>query len=154
MDPRPEVAPELATRESAGPTAVVAWQGQGIDPQRDHSHHQRLQGWAEGHQLRLALEDHPRLLALLEGPSLAVLLTAQGGQELQPADLAAVLTLLGSWPRTRAVSLLLAPDGPRSSHPSAQLEPERRALSELHQAATLACPRLVMEPGAFIRWQA
>jgi len=145
MEPSPQASP--------GPTAVVAWQGEGSDPQRDHSHLQRLLQWAEGRQLRLTLEEHPRLLALLEGPSLAVLLTAQPGQELQPADLAAVLTLLGGWPHTRAVSVLLAPDGPRSSHPSALLEPERRLLTELHQAATLACPRLAMEPGAFIRWQ-
>ena len=145
MEPSPQASP--------GPTAVVAWQGEGFDPQRDHSHHQRLLQWAEGRQLRLTLEEHPRLLALLEGPSLAALLTAQPGQELQPADLAAVLTLLGGWPHTRAVSVLLAPDGPRSSHPSALLEPERRLLTELHQAATLACPRLTMEPGAFIRWQ-
>jgi hypothetical protein len=78
---------------------------------------------------------------------------AQPAQELLPADLAALLTLLGGWPHTRAVALLLAPDGPRSSHPSALLEPERRPLAELHQAATLACPRLSLEPGAFLRWQ-
>jgi 3,4-dihydroxy 2-butanone 4-phosphate synthase/GTP cyclohydrolase II len=154
MDPRSELPPEGAAQESPGPTAVVAWQGEGLDPQRDHSHQQRLQAWAEGRQLRLTPEDHPRLLALLEGPSLAILLTAQAGQELRPADLADLLTLLGSWPRTRAVSLLLAPDGPRSSHPSAHLEPERRPLSDVHQAASRACPRLAMEPGAFIRWQA
>ena len=153
MEPRPQSGPEPAGGESPGPTAVVAWQGEGDDPQRDHSHHQRLQLWAEERQLRLTLEDHPRLLALLEGPSLAALLTAPPGQELRPADLAAVLTLLGGWPQTRAVALLLAPDGPRSSHPSALLEPERRPLSDLHSAATLACPRLAMEPGAFIRWQ-
>ncbi|MFN9546667.1 MAG: bifunctional 3,4-dihydroxy-2-butanone-4-phosphate synthase/GTP cyclohydrolase II [Cyanobacteriota bacterium] len=153
MEPRPQAPSEAAALGSPGPTAVVAWQGKGADPQRDHSHHQQLLLWAADRQLRLTLEDHPRLLALLEGPSLAALLTAQPGQELRPADLAAVLTLLGGWPQTRAVALLLAPDGPRSSHPSAQLEPERRPIAELHEAATLACPRLAMEPGAFIRWQ-
>lgn len=153
MDPRPEPAVAQAAAESRGPTAVVAWQGEGLDPQRDYSHLQQLQHWAEGRELRLAVEDHARLLALLEGPSLAVLLMAQPAQELQSMDLAEVLTLLGGWPQTRAVSLLLAPDGPRSSHPSALLEPERRPLSELLQAATLACPWLHLEPGAFIRWQ-
>jgi 3,4-dihydroxy 2-butanone 4-phosphate synthase/GTP cyclohydrolase II len=153
MEPRPEsgaVAPQVT---SAGPTAVVAWQADGADPQRDHTLLQRLQDWAEERHLRLLVEDHPRLLALLEGPSLAILLMAQPAQELQPADLAALLTLLGRWPHTRGVSLLLAPDGPRSSHPSALLEPERRPLAELHQAATLACPWLSLEPGAFLRWQ-
>ncbi len=139
--------------ESPGPTAVVAWQGEGSDPKRDHSLHQRLLHWAEGRQLRLLLEEHPRLLALLERPSLAAVLMAPPGQELRPADLAAALTLLVGWPETKAVALLLAPDVPRGSHPSALLEPERRPLVELHQAATLACPRLTMEPGAFIRWQ-
>jgi 3,4-dihydroxy 2-butanone 4-phosphate synthase/GTP cyclohydrolase II len=153
MDPRLEPVVAQTTAESRGPTAVVAWQGEGVDPQRDHSHLLQLQHWAESRELRLALEDHPRLLALLEGPSLAALLMAQPAQELQSVDLAEALTLLGGWPQTRAVSLLLAPDGPRSSHPSALLEPERRPLSELHQAATLACPWLHLEPGAFIVWQ-
>ena len=153
MESRPEIGAIALPSSSAGPTAVVAWQANGLDPQRDHILHQHLQNWAEERHLRLQLEDHPRLLALLEGPSLAVLLMAQPAQELLPADLAALLTLLGGWPHTRAVALLLAPDGPRSSHPSALLEPERRPLAELHQAATLACPRLSLEPGAFLRWQ-
>jgi 3,4-dihydroxy 2-butanone 4-phosphate synthase/GTP cyclohydrolase II len=145
------LSPPEAASDSPGPTAVVAWQADGDDPQRDHGHLQELQRWAEQRHLRLAMEDHPRLLALLEGPSLAALLTAQPDQTLQPADLAEVLTLLGHWPQTRAVTLLLAPDGPRSSHPSAQLDPERRPLVELK--ATPACPWLKLEPGAFIRWQ-
>jgi 3,4-dihydroxy 2-butanone 4-phosphate synthase/GTP cyclohydrolase II len=154
MDPPPAGAGAEEPGEGQGPTAVLAWQADAPDPKRDHSHHQHLQGWAEARQLRLLVEDHPRLLALLEGPSLAVVLMAQPGQNLRAAELAAALTLLAGWPHTRAVSLLLAPDGPRSSHPSALLEPERRPLEELHQAATVACPRLTMEPGAFIRWQA
>jgi 3,4-dihydroxy 2-butanone 4-phosphate synthase/GTP cyclohydrolase II len=155
MEPPPPGVSEAgaSSATSPGPTAVVAWQGEGVDPQRDHTLHQRLLQWADARQLRLTPEDHPRLLALLERPSLAALVTAQAGQELQPADLAALLTLLGGCPQTRAVALLLAPDGPRSSHPSALLEPERRPLAELHQAATVACPLLPMEPGAFIRWQ-
>ncbi len=153
MEPRAESGTIALLGNSAGPTAVVAWQADGVDPQRDHTLHQRLQDWAEERHLRLLVEDHPRLLALLEGPSLAILLMAQPAQELQPADLAALLTLLGGWPHTRAVSLLLAPDGPRSSHPSALLEPDRRPLAELHQAATLACPWLSLAPGAFLRWQ-
>lgn len=154
MEPRLESAEASPQGISAGPTAVVAWQADGVDPQRDHKLHQHLQAWAEDRHLRLLVEDHPRLLALLEGPSLAILLMAQPSQELQPADLAALLTLLGGWPQTRAVALLLAPDGPRSSHPSALLEPERRSLAELHQAASLACPWLSLQPGAFLRWQA
>jgi 3,4-dihydroxy 2-butanone 4-phosphate synthase/GTP cyclohydrolase II len=153
MEPRPESGAVAPQASNAGPTAVVAWQADGLDPQRDYALHQHLQQWAEERHLRLLLEDHPRLLALLEGPSLAILLMAQPTEELQPGDLAALLTLLGGWPHTRAVALLLAPDGPRSSHPSALLEPERRPLGELHQAATLACPWLNLEPGAFLRWQ-
>ena len=153
MEPRSERGGPEPWGDGAGPTAVVAWRTEGTDPQRDLSHHQRLHRWAEGRQLRLVPEDHPRLLALLERPSLAALLMAQPGQQLRPVDLAEALTLLAGWPQTTAVSLLLAPDGPRSSHPSALLEPERRPLSELHQAATLACPWLSLRPGAFIRWQ-
>ena len=153
MEARLEPAPLAPQGDTPGPTVVVAWEGEGLNPQRDHSHYVELQEWAEQLQLRLALEEHPRLLALMERPSLAVLLMAQPSQELRVADLAQLLTLLGSWPQTKAVALLLAPDGPRSSHPSAQMEPERRPLSDLHQAATLACPWLSLEPGAFLRWQ-
>jgi 3,4-dihydroxy 2-butanone 4-phosphate synthase/GTP cyclohydrolase II len=153
MEPFPQGIPERDEASSPGPTAVVAWQGEREDLQRDHSLFQRLQSWAEERSLRLSLEDRPRLLALLEGPSLAALLTAQPSQALRPEELAAVLTLLGNRPGTCAVALLLAPDRTRSSHPPALLEPERRPLSDLHEASTLACPRLAMEPGAFIRWQ-
>ncbi|MFM9073366.1 MAG: bifunctional 3,4-dihydroxy-2-butanone-4-phosphate synthase/GTP cyclohydrolase II [Cyanobium sp.] len=153
MDPAVDSGGRESQNKSAGPTAVVAWRADGEDPQRDHNVLQQLQQWAEQHQLRLLLEDHPRLRARLEGPSIAALLMAPPNQELQPADLASVLTLLGGWPQTRAVSLLLAPDGPRSSHPSAQMEPERRPLAELRQATYLACLWLSLEPGAFIRWQ-
>jgi 3,4-dihydroxy 2-butanone 4-phosphate synthase/GTP cyclohydrolase II len=153
MEPRPGAAEEPAGSASPGPTAVVAWQGEGEDPQRDHSLLQRLQAWAAERSLRLTLEDRPRLLALLEGPTLAALLTAQPGQELRPGELAEVLILLAAGPGTRAVALLLAPDSTRGSHPSALLEPERRPLVDLREAGTLACPRLAVEPGAFIRWQ-
>jgi 3,4-dihydroxy 2-butanone 4-phosphate synthase/GTP cyclohydrolase II len=142
-----------AAADSPGTTAVVAWQADGVDPKRDHLRQQELQRWVDARRLRLAVEEHPRLLALLERPTLAVLLMAQPDQELHPADLAELLALLAGWPQTRAVTLLLAPDGPRSSHPSSELEPERRPLTELHQTANVACPWLPLQPGAFLRWQ-
>ncbi|MEB3243994.1 MAG: bifunctional 3,4-dihydroxy-2-butanone-4-phosphate synthase/GTP cyclohydrolase II [Cyanobacteriota bacterium] len=153
LEPRPEAAESAAQAEPPGPAAVLAWQAEGADPLRDHNCLQELLRWAEGRQLVVTIEEHPRLLALLQGPTLALRLVALPDQLLRPADLADALTQIAAWPQTSAVTLLLAPDGPRSSHPSAQLEPERRHLPELREAAPTACPWLSLRPGGFIRWQ-
>jgi 3,4-dihydroxy 2-butanone 4-phosphate synthase/GTP cyclohydrolase II len=53
---------------------------------------------------------------------------------------------MGHWRETSAVSLLLAPDAQRSSHPSADLEPEQRSLAQLSA-------ELKVQPGAFLVWR-
>ncbi|MFO7629283.1 MAG: bifunctional 3,4-dihydroxy-2-butanone-4-phosphate synthase/GTP cyclohydrolase II [Prochlorococcaceae cyanobacterium] len=111
---------------------------------------QELRHWAAAEGLRLEREEHPRLLALLDQPSLAVLLSAGQGAGLTMETIAQALAQLGRRPAARAVSLLLAPDQQRSSHPSADLEPERRPLAELRQERL--CPMVPLQPGAFVRW--
>ncbi|MEB3255741.1 MAG: bifunctional 3,4-dihydroxy-2-butanone-4-phosphate synthase/GTP cyclohydrolase II [Synechococcaceae cyanobacterium] len=134
-----------------GPTAVLAWQGEaGPAELAERLEALRLEQLQQG--LVLEREEHPRLLALLAQPRLALLLQTQEGRPLQPGNLAAVLQQVAAWPDSRAVSLLLAPDGRRVEHPSANLEPERRPLVELGASAT-ACPHLSISPGAFVVWQ-
>jgi hypothetical protein len=85
------------------------------------------------------------------------LVAAPLGGHLHAADLAACLQQIAVWPGVRAVSLLLAPDGRRVEHPSAALEPENRPLSDLlggdGEAAPSSCPRLQVQPGAFVVWR-
>jgi 3,4-dihydroxy 2-butanone 4-phosphate synthase/GTP cyclohydrolase II len=50
------------------------------------------------------------------------------------------------------VSLLLAPDMQRSSHPSVDLEPERRPLAELAASGTMDLAQLQLRPGSFLVW--
>jgi 3,4-dihydroxy 2-butanone 4-phosphate synthase/GTP cyclohydrolase II len=62
--------------------------------------------------------------------------------------------VMARWERTQAVGLLLTPDVRRRSHPSADLEPEARALADLQESLdSERCPLLKLTPGAFIRWQ-
>ncbi len=134
---------------TSGPTAVLAWRGDGLEPQAAEAEHwTQLREWALHHSLELKREEHPRLLALLGQPELALLLAPRGDQGLQDADLVAFLGQMAAWPGTRAVSLLLAPDAQRSSHPSATLEPQQRPLAELGQRN----PRLPLRAGAFVHW--
>ena len=129
-----------------GPAAVLAWQwgGEGeLEPAELTAHWQELRGWAADQGLDLELEEHPRVLALLDQPSLAVLLT--GSSE---SGLAEALHRLAAWPTTASVSLLLAPDSQRTTHPSNTLEAQRRPLVELAAER----PGLRMAPGTLIRW--
>jgi 3,4-dihydroxy 2-butanone 4-phosphate synthase/GTP cyclohydrolase II len=107
------------------------------------SHWQDLQHWAAKHQLDLQREDHPRLLALLDRPSLAVLVTGSS-----PEVLKAGLTRMAQWPGTQSVCLLLAPDAQRSTHPSVSIEAERRPLQELGSALEL----LPQQQSGLTRW--
>jgi 3,4-dihydroxy 2-butanone 4-phosphate synthase/GTP cyclohydrolase II len=107
------------------------------------SHWQDLQHWAAKHQLDLQREDHPRLLALLDRPSLAVLVTGSS-----PEVLKAGLTRMAQWPGTQSVCLLLAPDAQRSTHPSVSIEAERRPLQEL----VSALERLPEQQSGLTRW--
>jgi 3,4-dihydroxy 2-butanone 4-phosphate synthase/GTP cyclohydrolase II len=132
-----------------GPTAVLAWHGTPAGDELD-----QLASWASGQGLQVDREDHPRLLALLNQPQLAVVL---GGLDQASGGVGAVgaaLALMAGWPQTSRLSLLLAPDTQRSSHPSANLEPEQRPLAELkaRQAAGLTS-LLTVQPGAFLVWR-
>ena len=111
-------------------------------------HWPSLRQWALQHHLDLKLEEHPRLLALLQQPEIAILLSPTTAHGLAEADLTAVLAQMAAWPGTMGVSLLLTPDSQRSGHPSATLEPERRPLMELRQRS----PQLPPGPGGFLHW--
>ena len=107
------------------------------------SHWQELTDWAGQYQLEIQREDHPRLLALLDRPSLAVLVTGSNPEVLQSG-----LTRMAQWPTTQSVCLLLAPDAQRSTHPSVSIEAERRPLRELAAAPGL----LPHQQSGLTRW--
>ena len=137
----------------AGPEPVsqASTPGDQDDPKRQEAaweellanHWQDLHAWASEHQLELQREDHPRLLALLDRPSLAVLVTGSNPEVLQSG-----LARMAAWPATQSVCLLLAPDAQRSTHPSVSIEAERRPLRELVSAAAL----LPRQPSGLTRW--
>jgi 3,4-dihydroxy 2-butanone 4-phosphate synthase / GTP cyclohydrolase II len=125
-----------------GPTAVLAWHGQVAAS----GQLEQLQLWALEQGLQVEREEHPRLLALLDQPQLAVLLGGLDHAGSGVGAVAAALVLMGGWPQTERLSLLLAPDGQRSSHPSADLESEQRLLADLGTD-------LIVQPGAFLVWR-
>ncbi len=141
-------------QEPHGLSAVLAWDGgSAATPRALAEQVEGLRQWAEQRRLLLNEEEHPRLLALLEQPRLALLLAACENRQLTAADLAGALGVMAQWSATASVALLLAPDAQRRSHPSADLEPERRRLSELRPIPGAdACPLLNLNAGAFIRW--
>ncbi len=163
----------LMEAEAHGLTAVLGWHGP-VDPLQAASRLESLRTWAQRKGLLLEREEDPRLLALLGGPGLPLLLAAHQGRQLSAADLAGPLMEMARWQGTSGVSLLLAPDARRKGHPSIDLEPERRRLTDLVPPATpsppggpigstgdpawgsatgtLACPLLNLTPGAFIVW--
>ena len=136
-----------------GLTAVLAWKGT-LEPGQLPARLEAVREAARASSLEVEVESHPRLLALMDQPQLAVLLTARGGSQLAASDLAAVLQPLASWPHTGAIDLLLAPDSRRLEHPSASLEPEQRPLADLVPSGGERCPRLELRAGAFVRWRA
>ena len=125
-----------------GPTAVLAWHGQAATS----GQLEQLQLWALKQGLQVEREEHPRLLALLDQPQLALLLSGLDHAGSGVGAVAAALVLMGGWPKTERLSLLLAPDGQRSSHPSADLESEQRPLADLGTD-------LMVQPGAFLVWR-
>jgi 3,4-dihydroxy 2-butanone 4-phosphate synthase / GTP cyclohydrolase II len=128
-----------------GPTAVLAWHGQ-VAASGQQEQLEQLQLWALKQGLQVEREEHPRLLALLDQPQLAVLLGGLDHAGSGVGAVAAALVLMGGWPQTERLSLLLAPDGQRSSHPSADLESEQRLLADLGTD-------LIVQPGAFLIWR-
>ena len=125
-----------------GPTAVLAWHGQVATS----GQLEQLHLWALKQGLQVEREEHPRLLALLDQPQLALLLSGLDHAGSGVGAVAAALVLMGGWPKTERLSLLLAPDGQRSSHPSADLESEQRPLADLGTD-------LIVQPGAFLIWR-
>jgi 3,4-dihydroxy 2-butanone 4-phosphate synthase/GTP cyclohydrolase II len=144
----------LMEEESHGLTAVLGWHGSGgDDPFRLSQAFVGLQRWSLERGLLLERESDPRLLALLHQPQLAILLGCPDGRLLSPGDLAATLGQLMLQGGTQRLSLLLAPDAQRVNHPSATLEPECRDLNDLSPNDNDTCPRLSLQPGAFVVWR-
>jgi 3,4-dihydroxy 2-butanone 4-phosphate synthase/GTP cyclohydrolase II len=138
--------------ENCGLTAVLAWNGT-LTGAELAERLERLRRHGEGRGLMLDLETHPRLLALLDQPRLALLVTAPLGMHLTGGDVAHLLGVLAGWPQTRSIRLLLAPDAQRVGHPAADLEPERRSLADLGGGADSRCPWLPLTAGAYLRWE-
>ena len=135
-----------------GMAAVLAWSGSRSDAATLAGHQAAIRAWAEQVGLHLEAETHPRLLALLNQPALALLLTAGPGGALRSAHLAAALNQMAAWQGSESLQLLLAPDAQRTSHPSASLEPEQRPLADLQAPAAPSCPLTGLQPGGLLRW--
>jgi 3,4-dihydroxy 2-butanone 4-phosphate synthase / GTP cyclohydrolase II len=58
---------------------------------------------------------------------------------------------MAAWSGTAAVSLLLAPDAQRTGHPSVDLEPVRRPISELCETPSTIPD--ILSPGTFVVWR-
>jgi 3,4-dihydroxy 2-butanone 4-phosphate synthase/GTP cyclohydrolase II len=129
-----------------GPAAVLAWKvssNDGVDTAVVSQHWQQLRQWGDSHGLGLEREEHSRVLALLDQPELAVLVSGADAPRLAEG-----LQAMAAWPETQSVSLLLAPDSQRSAHPSNTLEAQRRPLQELQTAK----PLLRLDAGTLMRW--
>lgn len=127
-----------------GPAAVLAWKpSSGQDEANSASLFQQLSDWAEQQGLELEREEHSRVLALMDQPELAVLVNGGNSEGLRQ-----ILRTMADWPETQSVSLLLAPDAQRSSHPSNTLEAQRRPLQELRSGQA----GVPFESGALLRW--
>ncbi|WP_415400129.1 bifunctional 3,4-dihydroxy-2-butanone-4-phosphate synthase/GTP cyclohydrolase II [Synechococcus sp. W4D4] len=127
-----------------GPAAVLAWNpSSGHDEAGSAKLFQALSGWAEQKGLELEREEHSRVLALMDQPELAVLVNGGTAECLRQ-----ILQTMADWPQTQSVSLLLAPDAQRSSHPSNTLEAQRRPLQELQSGQA----GVAFESGALLRW--
>ena len=141
-----------------GPKAVLAWQRVEQAPEESWladtlQHHEQLEHLAQSLGLSLEREEHPRLLALLNQPDLAVLVGPGDGELLQPKVIGQLLAAMGRWQGTGQVSVLLAPDGQRTSHPSVGLEPQKRQLAELQKGEPSGTGLQPLEPGAFLIWR-
>jgi 3,4-dihydroxy 2-butanone 4-phosphate synthase/GTP cyclohydrolase II len=163
MDPGAHNAAYLAAKRSklghlmgegptcpiAGPTAVLAWQGHpevgSVADVRE-----RLETWALEQGLKVEPEEDPRLLALLNQPQLALLLSTGERASLEPQSLRRALELLASSDGTSRVALLLSPEPQRINHPSASLEAQQRPLAELLQPWGQG-PRL--DAGVLVVWR-
>jgi 3,4-dihydroxy 2-butanone 4-phosphate synthase/GTP cyclohydrolase II len=137
-----------------GPSALLAWHGS-INGDGAQSLASEVASLANDHGLQCQSEQDPRLLALLNQPQLALLLSTastEASPRTPQTDLALqhCLQWLARRPETVSVSLVLSPDPQHLNHPSASLLLEERHLRELHQAEAL---NLRPDPGLLIRWQ-
>ncbi|MFM8526151.1 MAG: bifunctional 3,4-dihydroxy-2-butanone-4-phosphate synthase/GTP cyclohydrolase II [Cyanobacteriota bacterium] len=145
----------LLNEHVGGPTAVLAWHPGHSNPEpsaleiQATEHWKELRSHGEREGLQLEREEHSRVLALLNQPPLAVLVTGPSGGALENRQLNALLCRMATWPDTAEVNLLLAPDVQRSTHPGNALEPRQRPLGELTDGRS---PEEPWDPGALIRW--
>jgi len=127
MDPGEHNAAYLNTKATRlghllqGPAAVIAWDGAGAPAAAAlHELQRGLEEAAAGLGLALEPERHGRVLAVLGGPALAMVASADDKVALERGSLA-LLAGLAARPDTRRLQLLLAPDRQRSDHPPAEL---------------------------------
>ena len=141
---------------AAGPAAVLAWKRRPEPLVAVHetgpgltlaAQLQELRQWAEEHGLELEREEHSRVLALLDQPDLAVVVSGGDAQRLDQG-----LRRMAHWRDTQCVSLLLAADAQRTNHPSNTLEAQRRPLQELSAAASASRAALPLEGATLLRW--
>jgi len=137
-----------------GASALLAWHGP-IDSDGALCLATEVARLANEHGLQCQNEQDPRLLALLNQPQLALLLsTASTGTSPQTPQsdlgLQTCLQRLAERPETISVSLVLSPDPQHLNHPSASLLLEERKLLDLRQQAVF---NLRPDPGLLIRWQ-
>jgi len=136
-----------------GATAVLAWHGQ-LQADGAVALQQKLAELAERAGLRAENEDDPRILALLNKPQVAMVLSTasatDGAEQFATEPLQGCLAALAAPEGTRCVSLLLSPDPQRLAHPSALLEAERRPLLEI-RGTGFQMPQ--QQPGTLIQWQ-
>jgi len=129
-----------------GTTAVVAWNGElSALAQQD-----QVQAWALEHGILAEPEEDPRLLALLNQPPLALLLSGTDQHNLETNDLHQTLERLSRLPGTQWLAVLVSPDPQRLAHPPATLEPQIRPLAEVQGAGLTG---LSLEAGAFVVWR-
>ena len=87
----------LMEEATHGINAVLAWQGRDVLPVTDLERVEALRQWARRRGLMLEREEHPRLLALLNQPRVALLLAAGHGNQLSAANLAGPLMEMARW---------------------------------------------------------
>jgi 3,4-dihydroxy 2-butanone 4-phosphate synthase/GTP cyclohydrolase II len=137
----------------SGPTALIGWRGE-ADAAALLALLEQLALLAEAEGLKADREEDPRLLALLDGPQLALLLSqasTDAAGVLGSEALLACLRRLAAMPGTGHLSLLLSSDPRRLSHPSASLACEQRSLAELTGSGL---PLLPLAGDTLIQWLA
>jgi 3,4-dihydroxy 2-butanone 4-phosphate synthase / GTP cyclohydrolase II len=135
----------------AGPTALIGWRGE-APAGLLQALQEQLTALALEHGLRTEQQEDPRLLALLDQPRLALLLSTDltpPPQDLGGEGLRAILRRLVELPGTTHLTLLLGSDPRRLNHPSASLGSATRRLPELSQPLAEAQP---LQLDTLIQW--